>query len=107
MAVLKAEEPRSAETVQVVGDTDDASPGETAPSKVEASMSEAVVLDLPVSVVPQGQAEAANGSAAETVPLAKPEPRPEPVAVVLTPIDPDRPKRAGWWSRTKAALTGE
>ena len=33
---------------------------------------------------------------------------PEPVAVVLSePSDPDRPKRAGWWSRTKAALTGE
>ena len=26
-------------------------------------------------------------------------PEPEPVAVVLTPPDPDRPKRAGWWSR--------
>ena len=35
------------------------------------------------------------------------EPAPEPVAVVLTPPDPNRPKRAGWWSRTKAALTGE
>lgn len=34
------------------------------------------------------------------------EPLPEPVAVVLTPPDPDRPKRAGWWSRAKAALSG-
>jgi ribonuclease E len=38
---------------------------------------------------------------------AKPvEPEPEPVAVVLTPPDPDRPKRAGWWSKAKAALSG-
>jgi ribonuclease E len=33
-------------------------------------------------------------------------PEPEPVAVVLTPPDPDRPKRAGWWSKAKAALGG-
>ncbi|EHP89890.1 ribonuclease, Rne/Rng family, partial [Methylorubrum extorquens DSM 13060] len=38
---------------------------------------------------------------------ANAEPAPEPVAVVLTPPDPNRPKRAGWWSRTKAALSGE
>ncbi|MGY2051988.1 Rne/Rng family ribonuclease [Methylobacterium sp. JK268] len=40
-------------------------------------------------------------------PAAPPAPEPEPVAVVLTPPDPDRPKRAGWWSRTKAAISGE
>ncbi|MBK3410005.1 hypothetical protein HPY24_16970, partial [Methylobacterium sp. IIF1SW-B5] len=41
-------------------------------------------------------------------PAPAPEPEPEPVAVVLTPpSDPDRPKRAGWWSRTKAAIGGE
>jgi ribonuclease E len=37
---------------------------------------------------------------------AEPEPEAEPVAVVLTPPDPDRPKRAGWWSKAKAALGG-
>jgi ribonuclease E len=31
---------------------------------------------------------------------------PEPVAIVLTPTDPDRPKRAGWWSRARQAITG-
>ena len=30
----------------------------------------------------------------------------EPVAVVLTPPDPDRPKRAGWWSKAKSVLSG-
>ncbi|WP_112664057.1 Rne/Rng family ribonuclease [Microvirga flavescens] len=31
---------------------------------------------------------------------------PEPVAVVLTPEDPNRPKRAGWWSKAKSVLGG-
>ncbi|MFL5114784.1 MAG: ribonuclease E/G, partial [Microvirga sp.] len=46
--------------------------------------------------VPQAPEEPARPSA----------PEPEPVAVVLTPPDPDRPKRAGWWSKAKAALGG-
>ncbi|MCJ2029127.1 Rne/Rng family ribonuclease [Methylobacterium sp. J-043] len=50
-------------------------------------------------------AEAATEAAAPAP--ASAEPAPEPVAVVLTPPDPNRPKRAGWWSRTKAALSGE
>jgi ribonuclease E len=25
---------------------------------------------------------------------------------VLTPTDPDRPKRAGWWSKAKSVLSG-
>jgi ribonuclease E len=33
-------------------------------------------------------------------------PEPEPIAVVLTPPDPERPKRAGWWSKAKAAIGG-
>lgn len=33
-------------------------------------------------------------------------PEPEPVAVVLTPEDPNRPKRAGWWSKAKSVLSG-
>ena len=44
--------------------------------------------------------EAADAGAA-----SEPEPA-DPVAVVLTPPDPDRPKRAGWWSKAKAALGG-
>ncbi|SFL44236.1 Rne/Rng family ribonuclease [Methylorubrum salsuginis] len=60
----------------------------------------------PPPVVPAPEAEPV---AAEALPQSAPapEPAPEPVAVVLTPADPNRPKRAGWWSRTKAALGGE
>ncbi|MBB2964433.1 ribonuclease E/G [Methylobacterium sp. R2-1] len=53
------------------------------------------------------QAETVAEAATEAAAPVPAEPAPEPVAVVLTPPDPNRPKRAGWWSRTKAALTGE
>jgi ribonuclease E len=61
-------------------------------------------------------AERANGGAADEdaapaadsvpEPAAPKLPEPEPVAVVLTPPDPDRPKRAGWWSKAKSVLSG-
>ncbi|KQO71469.1 ribonuclease E/G [Methylobacterium sp. Leaf88] len=61
-----------------------------------------VTLEAPVAVEPEAEAPQT------TEPVLASKPAPEPVAVVLTPpSDPDRPKRAGWWSRTKAALTGE
>ena len=83
---------------------------ETAPAPVS--------VDLPVAEEPSiPAAEAAapevlvsdtvDSDIAATEPVPAATPAPEPVAVVLTPIDPDRPKRAGWWSRTKAALTGD
>ncbi|TCR66486.1 ribonuclease E/G [Bosea sp. BK604] len=51
----------------------------------------------PVAATPEPEPEAA--------PEPAPEPEPvktvveEPVAVVLTPADPDRPKRGGWWNK--------
>ena len=72
----------------------------TAPGVSEV---EALPDAAPASAAPD---PAVNGTASvEAVPTAAA--APEPVAVVLTPSDPDRPKRGGWWSRTKAALTGE
>jgi ribonuclease E len=60
-------------------------------------------------LVPQGrmtpEAPMAQPNGPEPEPVAA-APVPEPVAVVLTPPDPDRPKRAGWWSKAKAALSG-
>jgi ribonuclease E len=53
-------------------------------------------------LAPNGAAEALQ-TAPEPAPTV---PEPEPVAVVLTPPDPDRPKRAGWWSKAKAAISG-
>ncbi|KQT78839.1 Rne/Rng family ribonuclease [Methylobacterium sp. Leaf466] len=106
--VLQAEQPVSADIVEAVsapGEGPDT--GETTPPPVET-----VAIDLPISVAPESvsptEAPASSAKSEDTVQEpAKFEPRPEPVAVVLTPADPDRPKRAGWWSRTKAALTGE
>ncbi|WP_099905225.1 Rne/Rng family ribonuclease, partial [Methylobacterium frigidaeris] len=77
----------------------------------EALTAEAIEAPAPVG-------EAEHARAADTAPAPEPvaeaaveapapAPEPEPVAVVLTPPDPDRPKRAGWWSRTKAAIEGE
>jgi ribonuclease E len=58
----------------------------------------------PVAPAPEAEPIAADALPPAAAPV---EPAPEPVAVVLTPPDPNRPKRAGWWSRTKAALSGE
>jgi ribonuclease E len=52
---------------------------------------------------PNGAAEALQTAPEPAQPAV---PEPEPVAVVLTPPDPDRPKRAGWWSKAKSVLSG-
>jgi ribonuclease E len=57
------------------------------------------------------QSSAFNGEppveAAPQPEVSPAESQPEPVAVVLTPPDPDRPKRAGWWSRAKTVISGQ
>lgn len=87
---------------------------------VTEAVAEAVgSLDEPVQEAPVSQPAAADKPvAAQEHILTKPaaeekveEPRPvipepEPVAVVLTPSDPERPKRAGWWSKAKSVLSG-
>ncbi len=50
------------------------------------------------------QEPTSSGEAAEDTSATPP---PEPVTVVLTPPDPDRPKRAGWWSKAKTIITGQ
>lgn len=122
----EADEARSADASEPVSE---AHPEETASDALPVGPEEPV-SDADVTTV---SLAAENGSAAERPPVAPapevepiradavaeaateaaapvpaaPEPAPEPVAVVLTPPDPNRPKRAGWWSRTKAALGGE
>ncbi|MEE1657809.1 ribonuclease E/G [Microvirga sp. CF3062] len=81
---------------------------EAAPASVETSPADA-----------QPVAEARKPAAKEERIVAPPQPaaeepaapapvipEPEPVAVVLTPPDPERPKRAGWWSKAKSVLSG-
>lgn len=57
------------------------------------------------AVAAPAESEEAAPAPVETAPVAEPAPAPaprvveEPVAVVLTPPDPDRPKRGGWWNR--------
>ncbi|KMO10206.1 hypothetical protein QR79_31245, partial [Methylobacterium indicum] len=73
----------------------------------EALTAEAIEAPAPAGESePARPAESGAAEPAPETPVTAPEP--EPVAVVLTPpADPDRPKRAGWWSRTKAAIGGE
>jgi ribonuclease E len=89
VASLPAEEPVSAEALDAVSER---------PSRARP-------------VAPAPEQPVTEEEVAQTTAEAPPAPapaEPEPVAVVLTPpSDPNRPKRAGWWSRTKAALTGE
>ncbi|WP_132252152.1 Rne/Rng family ribonuclease [Methylobacterium segetis] len=101
VAILSAEEPVSADAVAEVNAAPETASAEPVP------MEDAI--ELPVTTG-QGEdkPEAAETAAAEPAAEVPPAPAREPVAVVLTPpADPDRPKRAGWWSRTKAAITGE
>jgi ribonuclease E len=75
-----------------------------APELIDLAQAEAWAPQAPIG----GNGDARPPQPAEEAPAAEPapEPEPEPVAVVLTPPDPDRPKRAGWWSRTKSVLSG-
>ena len=67
--------------------------------EAEAAPAEAATAEATPSAP---AAEAEPTPAAEDAPAeapATPRPVEEPVAVVLTPPDPDRPKRGGWWNR--------
>jgi len=85
-------------------------PKRTRRRKVEIAAEEAPV-EAPAAVAPQpvepAPAPVAAAAPEPEAPVAPPAPAAEPEVIVLTPPDPNRPKRAGWWSKAKAALTGE
>ncbi|GBU19456.1 MULTISPECIES: ribonuclease E/G [unclassified Methylobacterium] len=94
-----AEEPVDAESVAEVTD---AAPAPVSPLAEELPDPAPLKAEEPLPVVRPPEEPAV------AIAAVPPTPAPEPVAVVLTPpSDPDRPKRAGWWSRTKAALAGD
>ncbi len=114
VAVLSPEEPVSAEVLAATVEAPDAGDTTTRDTTNRDTTARETAVELPVAAAapePASQAEAAEAASAaspEPAPRTEAAPPPEPVAVVLSaPSDPDRPKRAGWWSRTKAALTGE
>jgi len=106
-AIAAAEEPVSAETLEAVAEPAPArfvEPAAEQPVSAEEVAQATTAEPVPAPAAP----EAVEAPAPQPAPEAPSEPPAEPVAVVLTPpSDPSRPKRAGWWSRTKAALTGE
>ncbi|QEL21862.1 ribonuclease E/G [Bosea sp. F3-2] len=71
----------------------------------EGGEAAAEAAPAPVEAQPEAVAQPAEEPTAPAEPAAVPEPAPapapaeEPVAVVLTPADPSRPKRGGWWNR--------
>ena len=103
-AFLGGEEPVSAEAIIAASSEGEASSRTEAAAAQDAEPKASVEAPEPATEAPVAAFEPER--APEPAPRAA-EPVPEPVAVALTPVDPDRPKRAGWWSRTKAALTGE
>jgi ribonuclease E len=97
--------PASAEAEGSLANGADHAPEATAPADALPEAASASSLD-PVPETPAAEPPTAEATP-ETVPAAAPEPEPEPVAIVLTPpADPSLPKRAGWWSKAKAALGG-
>jgi ribonuclease E len=70
------------------------------PKRSRARKKPATEAEAAVEAAPEPVAEA-PAPAFEPAPEAPPAPRivEEPVAVVLTPPDPDRPKRGGWWNK--------
>jgi ribonuclease E len=79
--------------------------GEDADEKRGAALEPAAATEHePAAAAPEevAVAPAANGAAA----LAEPGPESEAPAVAST-YDPSRAKRAGWWSKARAALSGK
>jgi ribonuclease E len=76
---------------------------ETSIEKVPAA-AEAQPASEPVANGDDAQVSDASSTADDEATATPP---PEPVTVVLTPPDPDRPKRAGWWSKAKTIITGQ
>lgn len=116
----KADEPKADEPVAAVAAeaaAADVVTAEAAPSPAEKpkrSRSRKKVVPIteggeaaePVAAAPEPEAPApapVEAAAPEAAPEPAPAPEPrvieEPVAVVLTPPDPDRPKRGGWWNK--------
>jgi ribonuclease E len=91
---------------KVVEITQDGAAAEAAPEPVAAAPGTKSVPKTrspATKAAPAAKAVPAANSMPEPAPEPEPAPDPrvieEPVAVVLTPPDPDRPKRGGWWNK--------
>lgn len=98
-------------TAEVSAVEAEAAPAEAEKPKRSRSRKKVVPIteggETPEAAPAPAAAEAPAPAPVEAAPVAEPEPAAapapkvveEPVAVVLTPPDPDRPKRGGWWNR--------
>ncbi|GAU84782.1 ribonuclease E/G [Bosea sp. BIWAKO-01] len=100
--------PEAAKAAEGVAETvaTEAAPAEKpkrsrARKKVVPITEDGVAAETPAPAVETPAAPVETPIASEAEPAPEPAPRvvEEPVAVVLTPPDPDRPKRGGWWNK--------
>jgi ribonuclease E len=76
-------------------------------SRAKKAAVEAAV-EAPAQAAPVDTAPAAPAPVVEAAPEVKAAPAPEPLPEPEPEVeDPNRPKRSGWWSKAKKALTGE
>ena len=102
-AAAPAEEPAPAKPKRI------RAPRKKAAAATEAAPAEAAPAEASAAPAAEAAPAPAEPAAAEASPVeaaaeqveapAAPRVVEEPVAVVLTPPDPDRPKRGGWWNR--------
>ncbi|KPQ12666.1 MAG: ribonuclease E Rne [Saliniramus fredricksonii] len=103
----KAAKPDDTAVAEAPAEGDTAEPVAAAPESEPETTSPAGDSGDGVALQPEA---AGNGDAAQVETPEEeqaPTPPPEPVTVVLTPPDPERPKRAGWWSKAKTIITGQ
>jgi ribonuclease E len=68
--------------------------------KVVAEAPADVVTEAAPAVVTDDEPVAEPPRPAPAAPVVEPVvPEPEPVAIVLSEVDPNRPRRGGWWSK--------
>lgn len=105
----KAAKPDDNAVADAPADGDTAEPVAAAPEPESEPETASPAGDSGDDVAPQPEATG-NGDAAQVETPEEdqaPTPPPEPVTMVLTPPDPERPKRAGWWSKAKTIITGQ
>ncbi len=96
---LEAEKPKRSRSRKKVVPITEGATAEAAKSEEAPAPAAALPAAAPAEPTPPAEAEPTAEPAAVEPPKPVAE---EPVAVVLTPADPNRPKRGGWWNR----LTG-
>ena len=101
----KAAQPDDTVIAQAPADGANSAPVAAAPEPEPSPPADNAGDDIAPKPEATGNGDASQVETDETE--QAPTPPPEPVTMVLTPPDPERPKRAGWWSKAKTIITGQ